>query len=237
MVCKPHFSARSIHGRRARPAHSAMRIGVFLVFLSHMLLAASLLLAAPSIADGSADPLREKADWQRRYYALRLHEARLVKTIELATKEYADSNRRNYRRSGVRHFHRTNANDAKAELKKHRERIEQFRSQFRAAGGSIYWLDEVDEEPIDIASVEGLGEYQNEGRFGGEGAYAAESPATKANPEFDDGRNPRFLEEEADSDVAGEPAKSRYDFDAWRTDRSEYEGERVKERHLRRNDY
>ena len=69
------------------------------------------ILAGPSSAAGQseADDGELRAYWQGRYRKLRETEATLVQTVKLATKEYADSNRRSYRRSGVRHFHRTNA--------------------------------------------------------------------------------------------------------------------------------
>jgi len=200
-------------------------------------LLAQILGASPGAAGDARDPLLEKADWQRRYYALRVHEARLVKTIELATKEYADANRRNYRRSGVRHFHRTNANEAKVELANHRERIDLFREQLRASGGSIHWLDEIDEMPVDAPRLEGLGEYRRGGRFGGEGAYSVEPRPDALGSDPDDGRNPRFLRNEDGSDFRLERSESRYDFDEWRADREQYEGERAPERQLRRNDY
>lgn len=201
-----------------------------------------------------------KAHWQARYRKLRLEEARLIETERIATKEYADSNRRNYRRSGVRHFHRTNANEAKKQLAIVRDQIASFPAQVVAAGGSVHWLDEVDEEPIDPNRVEGLGVYEDDGRFGGKGAYTpyeendddTVSPAAGGGPdlsaedgdgaEIDDGRNPLYSDDDEKSDEDEDPASideggfGPYDYEYWRTNRKEYESERAPERHLGNED-
>ncbi|MFO0690142.1 MAG: hypothetical protein U0900_15700 [Myxococcota bacterium] len=214
---------------------------------------------AATTAQGDLDAL--KAHWQSRYRKLRVEEARLVETVRIATKEYADSNRRNYRRSGVRHFHRTNANEAKKQLALVREQIAAFPSELVAAGGSTHWLDEVDEEPIDPNRVEGLGVYEDEGRFGGKGAYApyreedddAVTPAAGGGPDLstdpggegeveDDGRNPLYsndddASEEDDPASIDEGGFGPYDYEYWRTNRQEYESERAPEKHLRPDDY
>ena len=213
----------------------------------------------PAIAEED-DLVALKAHWQGRYRKLRLEEARLVETERLATKEYADSNRRNYRRSGVRHFHRTNANEAKKQLGIVREQIESMRTDIVAAGGSVHWLDEVDEEPIDPNRVEGLGVYQDDGRFGGKGAYAPRvdenddgiTPAAGGGPDLtdeeggagwleDDGRNPLYSDDEnepQDEDPASidEGGFGPHDYEYWRTNREEYESERAPERHLKPED-
>jgi hypothetical protein len=214
---------------------------------------------AAAAESGDLDAM--KSHWQSRYRKLRVEEARLVETLRLATKEYADSNRRNYRRSGVRHFHRTNANEAKKQLAITRTQIESMRSDIVAAGGSVHWLDEVDDEPIDPSRVEGLGVYEDEGRFGGKGAYApqpdenddADVPAAGDGPgagdeeavsdeSFDDGRNPLYSDDEDAADDDEDPASideggfGPYDYEYWRTNREEYERERAPERHLRGED-
>jgi hypothetical protein len=185
-----------------------------------------------------------KTFWQGRYRSLRQDEARLVETLRLATKEYADSNRRNYRRSGVRHFHRTNANEAKVELAKVREQIAACHDEVVAAGGMGAWLDEVDDEPIDPNAVQGLGVYRDDGRFGGKGAYA-EDEETKRRREEEavpgDGRNPIYDSNEADeADDSDEPAaisdeqgNGGFNYDAWRKNRGEYEENRAPEKHLK----
>ncbi|MEZ4331890.1 MAG: hypothetical protein R3F35_09045 [Myxococcota bacterium] len=208
------------------------------------LLAASLAAAPVAAEPGDLDAL--KAHWQGRYRELRLEEARLVETARLATKEYADSNRRNYRRSGVRHFHRTNANEAKAQLVIVRGEIEKLYDEVVEAGGTVNWFYEVDDEGIDRGQVEGLGVYADDGRFGGKGAYAPrredgeplgdDLDAARAD---DDGRNPRFSE---DGDAPDDPASlgaddlPPFDYDAWRKNRGEYESKRAPERHLRPGD-
>ncbi|MBK7952482.1 MAG: hypothetical protein IPK00_27925 [Deltaproteobacteria bacterium] len=196
-----------------------------------------------------------KAHWQARYRKLRVDEARLLETVKLATKEYADSNRRNYRRSGVRHFHRTNANEAKKELASVQAQIETIFSDVVSAGGSVNWLYEVDDEPIDPNRVEGLGVYEDEGRFGGKGAYApyeeedndTVEPAAGGGPDLsgddgngvegDDGRNPLYSDDDAaaDDDDPASPDEGGfgpYDYELWRTNRQDYERERAPERHL-----
>lgn len=126
----------------------------------------------PRASAVSTDMDALKSYWQGRYRGLRMKEARLIETVKVSTKEYADSNRRNYRRSGVRHFHRTNANEAKAELRDVRRQIEALFGQVVEAGGSVNWFYEVDDDPIDPSRTSALGVYGDEGRFGGKGAYA-----------------------------------------------------------------
>lgn len=213
---------------------------------------------AVAAEEGDLDAL--KARWQSRYRKLRLEEARLAETVKLATKEYADANRRSYRRSGVRHFHRTNANEAQKELETVRAKLDSIFSDVVAAGGSVNWLYEVDDEPIDPNRVEGLGVYEDEGRFGGKGAYAprkdenddADVPAAGGEPGSspeeakedeprDDGRNPLYSDDEDDAEgddpaSADEGGFSPYDYEYWRTNRQEYESERAPERHLRGDD-
>ena len=211
--------------------------------------------AADADDEEAMDPAAIKAQWQARFRDLRLQEAQLIQTIELATKEYADSNRRNYRRSGVRHFHRTNANEAKLQLAAVQTKIERMFDEVVAAGGSLNWLYEVDDEPIDPSSVSGLGDYGDEGRFGGKGAYAPadedEQDADEASPDDDPdaGRNPLYTREadeddlEADLEAGDVPASAEekprpgFDYDSWREDRSRYERERAEERHLEPDDY
>lgn len=199
---------------------------------------------ATATEPGDLDAL--KAHWQGRYRKLRLDEARLMETVRLATKEYADSNRRNYRRSGVRHFHRTNANEAKAQLAVVRGEIEKLYDEVVEAGGTVNWFYEVDDEGIDRAQVEGLGVYADDGRFGGKGAYAPRredgeplGDDVDAAQAADDGRNPRFSEDDdADEDPASMGADDLppFDYDAWRKNRGEYESKRAPERHLRPGD-
>lgn len=207
--------------------------------------AAPLVLFAPGSARADETDLAAvKKEWQGRYRDLRMMEARLVKTVELATKEYADSNRRTYRRSGVRHFHRTNANEAKAQLADVRTKIEAMHDQIREVGGSVNWLYEVDDEPIDPRKVEGLDVYANDGPFGGQGAYAPPDDEDADEPEASpgDGRNPLYSgggDSEEDGDGEKMPAKlqapthDEFDYEAWREDREAYEKNRAAERPLR----
>jgi len=234
-----------------RRVHGRSRIATWLVAAA--LASASLALPEPSPAANpavaEADPAELKAYWQGRYRKLRMEEARLVETVKLATKEYADSNRRNYRRSGVRHFHRTNANEAKAQLAVVRTQLEGIFDEVVAAGGSVNWLYEVDDEPIDMDTVQGLGVYEDDGRFGGKGAYAPrtgddfgdEATADIGDEADDDGRDPA---DSADGDADGddpasfeESGQETYDYDAWRKNRPEYEDDRAPEKHLRPDDY
>lgn len=210
----------------------------------------SLLLPGRAVAEVE-DLAPLKAHWQARYRSLRVEEARLVKTVELATKEYADSNRRTYRRSGVRHFHRTNANEAKAQLAIVREQIAALPDELRAAGGYQRWLDEVDDEAIDMDRVEGLGVYADDGEFGGKGAYSPDAQGEleedAARIAEDDGRNPIHAGESDDSvdrtssdDDLGGPASADsdsgsqpgFDYESWRANRSGYEAKRAPENHL-----
>lgn len=232
--------------KRIERADPVARVCASLVLAAGMVLVpgapfVALLASEPAAAADLGDLDALKAYWQGRYRELRLEEARLVETERLATKEYADANRRNYRRSGVRHFHRTNANEAKAQLVIVRAEIEQVREDVVDAGGTVNWLDEVDDEGIDPAQVEGLGVYADDGRFGGKGAYGprredgepldADRDAARAD---DDGRNPLFSDEDEDGDPAsldGE-ALPAFDYDAWRRNRAEYESKRAPERHL-----
>ena len=173
-----------------------------------------------------------RAYWQGRFRKLRNEEARLAQTVALATKEYADANRRNYRRSGVRHFHRANAKDAQAELDLVRAEIASIYDEARKAGVPVFWLDEVAEEKIDMDRVQGLGVYADDGPFGGKGAYGPAAEADDAAPKAnDDGRNPLH----AGGDEAGgdrpasldESGAKRFDYEAWRKDRRQYEQERM----------
>src|SRR5690606_29277329 len=201
-----------------------------------VVLAGALVAAAPAAAD-PGDLAALKAYWQGRYRELRIDEARLVETERLATKEYADANRRNYRRSGVRHFHRTNANEAKAQLEIVRAEIAKLHDDVVAAGGMVSWFDEVDAEGIDPTRVEGLGVYANDGPFGGKGGYAPRRPDGEPLDEEpaavragDDGRNPLYADDEDDGDdpaslsVEDLPA---FDYEAWRRNRAAYEAERA----------
>jgi hypothetical protein len=194
---------------------------------------------SPAAAQRIDDDAEAKAYWQGRYRNLRVKEARLVQTVNLATKEYADANRRTYRRSGVRHFHRTNANDAKAELELVRADLETIYDDARSAGIPIFWLDEVAEEPIDMDRVEGLGVYADGGPFGGKGAYAkdtAEDDAEAGPDSTDDGRNPLHAGEGDEPASLDDTESKRFDYEAWRKDRREYEKERAPERHLEPDD-
>ena len=115
-------------------ARLGWRVGT--VVLAIVTAAPSTILVGPSSAAAQSETgdAELRAYWQGRYRRLRNKEASLVQTVKLATKEYADSNRRSYRRSGVRHFHRTNANEAKAELAKVRAEIETIYDDARVAG-------------------------------------------------------------------------------------------------------
>jgi hypothetical protein len=195
---------------------------------------------APSSAIAKEQDLDTlKARWQKRYRDLRDEEARLVETVKLATKEYADSNRRNYRRSGVRHFHRTNANQAKAELAETRTKIAAMFDQVVAAGGSANWLYEVDDEPRN-QPVQGLGVYEDNGRFGGKGAYGSapedqdeQAADAEARDDTDTGgRNPLYSGEDDAPAKFEEKGQETYDYDMWRFNRQEYEQERAPEKHL-----
>lgn len=210
--------------------------GAFLLAIGIATAGATVLGASATPAEESvADEAQLKAYWQGRYRDLRRNEARLVQTVELATKEYADANRRTYRRSGVRHFHRTNANEAKAELALVRAELEAIYDEASAAGIPTHWLDDVAEESIDMDAVQGLGVYRDKGEFGGKGAYAKE-PApdeTDADPmDPDDGRNPLYTGEDDEPASFDAEGSREYDYDDWRKNRIEYERERAPEKHL-----
>ncbi len=186
-----------------------------------------------SAVDQTDDEGELRAYWQGRFRELRNEEARLAQTVALATKEYADANRRNYRRSGVRHFHRANAKDAEAELDLVRAEIASIYDEAREAGIPVFWLDEVAEEKIDMNRVQGLGVYVDDGPFGGKGAYGPDEEeddtAARAN---DDGRNPLHAgEDAAEGDRPAsldESGAKRFDYEAWRKDRRQYEEERTR---------
>jgi hypothetical protein len=166
----------------------------------------------------SALDLEQKREWQGRYRALRIQVARLELTADLATKEYADANRRNYRRSGVRHFHRENALRARVEAERVRKELGQLKETARAAGLPRSWFDEVDEEPIDRSRIQALGDYREEGRFMGEGAPAEDGPGgvpASSTGSFDDGRNPLYETSSPSSD-ANRPLDERpYTYEEW----------------------
>lgn len=199
---------------------------------------ASFVLQPPAASAQGEDMDALKTYWQSRYRDLRGQEARLIQTVKLATKEYADSNRRSYRRSGVRHFHRTNANEAKAELAKVRTQIESIYEEVVAAGGSINWIYEVDDEGQDVEDAQGLGVYEDQGMFGGKGAYAP--PGDAAEREGDqgeaaiDGRNPLYHGDDVDDLPASaeDAGDTEYDYEAWRKSRGNYEKDRAPEEHL-----
>jgi len=190
----------------------------------------------PGVASAQeADLDQLKAEWQARYRDLRREEARLVETVRLATKEYADANRRNYRRSGVRHFHRTNANEAKAALAEVRQEIKDAHVEVVAEGGLAYWLEAIDDEPIDSDAVQGLGVYEDGGQFGGKGAYPKNSD-NEAGQAQDDGRNPLYSQDDDAPAELEEKGDEDFDYNSWRANRAEYEKERAPERHLNPND-
>ncbi len=223
--------------RWQRTVRMAPTMAVFLLAVA-IGTAASFLLQPPAASAQAEDPDALKAYWQTRYRDLRHEEARLVQTVKLATKEYADANRRTYRRSGVRHFHRTNANEAKKELADVRSRIESIYEEVVAAGGSMNWIYEVDDEGIDADDVQALGVYEDDGMFGGKGAYAPskddEARDADRDESEDDGRNPLYQREDTDDEPASfeDEGLSDYDYDAWREDRSDYEGNRAPEEPL-----
>jgi hypothetical protein len=195
------------------------------------------ILLGPSSASSQTETgeAELRAYWQGRYRSLRKKEATLVETVKLATKEYADSNRRTYRRSGVRHFHRTNANEAKAELSQVRAEMAAMYDEASAAGVPIFWLDEVAEETIDPGAVEGLGVYEDDGQFGGKGAYAKDSAEEDSDADAageDDGRNPLYTGNgDEPASLEGDGSK-KLDYEAWRANREAYERERAPEKHL-----
>lgn len=223
--------------RWQRTVRMAPTMAVFLLAVA-IGTAASFLLQPPVASAQAEDPAALKAYWQNRYRDLRQDEARLVQTVKLATKEYADANRRSYRRSGVRHFHRTNANEAKKQLAEVRSQIESIYEQVVDAGGSMNWIYEVDDEGIDADDVQALGVYEDDGMFGGKGAYAPsadeEALAREQDESEDEGRNPLYQQEDTDDEPASleDEGLSEYDYDAWRADRSDYEADRAPEEPL-----
>lgn len=202
--------------------------------------AASVVLHPPAASAQAEDLDALKTYWQSRYRDLRQQEARLIQTVELASKEYADANRRNYRRSGVRHFHRTNANEAKTQLAAVRTKIESIYEEVVAAGGSANWIYEVDDEGRDLEDAQGLGVYEDRGMFGGKGAYAPGGDAAAREGDQGeaaiDGRNPLYQGDDADVDDAPasveDKGDSEYDYGAWRKSRGDYEEGRAPEKHL-----
>ena len=214
-------------------------IAVFLLAVS-IGMAATFVLDPPAASAQEEDLNALKTYWQSRYRDLRQQEARLIQTVKLATKEYADSNRRSYRRSGVRHFHRTNANEAKTQLAAVRTKIESIYEDVVAAGGSTNWIYEVDDEGRDVEDAQGLGVYDDRGMFGGKGAYAPGGDAAAREGDQGeaaiDGRNPLYQGDDADVDDAPasveDKGDSEYDYDAWRKSRGDYEEGRAPEKHL-----
>jgi hypothetical protein len=208
-------------GRRvARASTRRARLGLLVAFLVGFVVPAA-----------QAIDMELKREWQDRYRELRLQAARLEVTAELATKEYADANRRNYRRSGVRHFHRANAIEARTELVRVQKEMGELRETVRAAGLPVSWLDEVDEEPLDLDRVQALGDYSDEGRFGGRGADAPEPDQERdANPEglVDDGRNPLYKEPRAAPAGIQPLDETPYDYEEWLKERQEAEGEEAR---------
>ena len=206
--------------------------------------AASVVLHPPAASAQAEDLDALKTYWQSHYRDLRQQEARLIQTVELASKEYADANRRNYRRSGVRHFHRTNANEAKTQLAAVRTKIESIYEEVVAAGGSANWIYEVDDEGRDLEDAQGLGVYEDRGMFGGKGAYAPGGDAAAREGDQGeaaiDGRNPLYQGDDADVDDAPasveDKGDSEYDYGAWRKSRGDYEEGRAPEKHLGPND-
>ena len=221
---------RTKNGARARRMRRALALFLLAFGLAG---GAGIFAGQPASAvDQTGDEGELRAYWQGRFRKLRHEEARLAQTVALATKEYADANRRTYRRSGVRHFHRTNAENAQAELELVRAEIASIYDEAREAGVPVFWLDEVAEEKIDMDRVQGLGVYADDGPFGGKGAYGPDDDeddtAVRAN---DDGRNPLHADEDA---AAGdrpasldEAGAKRFDYEAWRKDRHQYEQERA----------
>ena len=166
----------------------------------------------------SALDLEQKREWQSRYRALRLQVARLELTADLATKEYADANRRNYRRSGVRHFHRENALRARIEAERVRKELGQLKETARAAELPRSWFDEVDEEPIDRGRLQALGDYREQGRFMSEEAPTGEAldGAGASSPgSFDDGRNPLYEASPPSSDAIQPLDERPYTYEEW----------------------
>lgn len=183
------------------------------------------LRAGPTHAESLAEAQEKKEEWQSRYRGLRLQQARLEKTIDLATKEYADANRRSYRRSGVRHFHRANAQLAEKELEKIRVELEQIYDDARVEGIPLIWLYEVEDEKIDSSQVTGLGDYANESGFLGSVDTDDDREETESEGSENAGRNPIHLRDEtppASPDDDSDDVK--FDYDTWRKDRAEYEG-------------
>jgi len=222
--------------RIERRSRRSFRVGAIALAIATSSLVTIVLVPSPAVSEESqAGEAELRAYWQGRYRTLRKKEAQLVETVKLATKEYADANRRTYRRSGVRHFHRTNANEAKAELKLVRAEMAEMYDEASAAGVPIFWLDEVAEETIDPDAVEALGVYEDEGQFGGQGAYSDEPGAEETDADLeasDDGRNPLYSGEgDEPASLEGDGTK-KFDYEAWRANRGEYERERAPEEHL-----
>ena len=131
--------------------------------LAALTLGAALFLLPSFPADAESDsqkidnPAEWKDEFKARYLALRVEEARLEKTIELATKEYADANRRQYRRSGVRHFHHVNAEAARVRLEEVKAEKKNLVEEMEDFGGFAWWVDEFEETPLNERGIEGLG--------------------------------------------------------------------------------
>lgn len=220
---------RTRTGRRNTRARRSIATCLLVIGLT---VGAAILAGPPgAAADQASQDAELRSYWQGRFRKLRHDEARLAQTVALATKEYADANRRTYRRSGVRHFHRTNAREAQHELELVRAQLATIYDEARAAGVPAFWLDEVAEEKIHMDRVQGLGVYADDGPFGGKGAYGPAADADDAAPDAnDDGRNPAHSgENEAGGDRPASPDEAgakRFDYEAWRKDRRQYEQER-----------
>lgn len=134
--------------RRRVSAAGAWRIAAVLALAINGLVVGSIVLW-PIEGGAQSDDAALKVYWQDRYRSLRQSKVRLEQTIEEATKEYAEANRRNYRRSGVRHGYRTQALEAKAELARVQTELDQIYDEARRESVPITWLYEVENEPVD----------------------------------------------------------------------------------------
>ncbi len=201
--------------------------------------AASFLLQPPAASAQAEDPDALKAYWQTRYRDLRHEEARLVQTVKLADEGVRRCESPDLIAAAA--FAISTARTRTRQRRSSRRsapRIESIYEEVVAAGGSMNWIYEVDDEGIDADDVQALGVYEDDGLFGGKGAYAPskddEARDAERDVSEDDGRNPLYQREDADDEPASfeDEGVSEYDYDAWREDRSDYEENRAPEEPL-----
>lgn len=150
----------------------------------------------PSETAAQSEDAALKAYWQDRYRNLRLTKVELEQTIAEATEAYAEANRRNYRRSGVRHVYRTQALEAKAELARVQTALDQIYDEARRESVPITWLYEVESESVDP---------------GRSTTTDAGDEKSSRGTEHQEGRNPLYHGSDDSGEDANDEAADEYD--------------------------